>query len=274
MYTPGKDNGRADALSRRSDYIDKEPVSHSILRMNANGSLSANVLDFNTITQVQRDDEEQFPKLQGKLQVEPDKVGTCIKAHHDDPIAGHPGVARTIELIKRGYNFPKMKEQVKRYINQCTECQTNKASRHKKYSEIQYQKPSTTPWDDVTMDFITKLPKSKDPSTEIVYDSILVMVNKLTKYTHFVLYKETFTAEQLANTVIDRLVRYHGLPRIFLTNRGSVFISKFWNILITRLGIKHKLSTIYYPETDGQTERMNQTLEVYLRHYVNYRQDN
>jgi len=274
VYTPGKDNGRADALSRRSDYMDKEPVSHSILRMNADGSLSANVLDFNTITQVQRADEEQFPILQGKLQVEPDKVEACVRAHHDDPMAGHPGVARTIELIKRGYNFPRMKEQVKRYISRCTECQTNKASRHKKYGEIQYQEPSTTPWDDVTMDFITKLPKSKDPSTEIVYDSILVMVDKLTKYTHFVPYKETFTAEQLANTVMDRLVRYHGLPRIFLTDRGSVFTSKFWNTLITRLGIKHKLSTAYHPETDGQTERMNQTLEVYLRHYVNYRQDN
>ena len=77
------------------------------------------------------------------------------------------------------------------------------------------------------MDFITKLPRSKDLSTEIIYDSILVIVNKLTKYIYFMLYKETFIAEQLANIVIDRLVRYYGLPRIFLTNRGLVFTSKF-----------------------------------------------
>jgi hypothetical protein len=106
------------------------------------------------------------------------------------------------------------------------------------------------------MDFIVKLPPSKEPVTDVVYDSILVMVDRLTKYAHFIPYKESSTAEQLGHLVIDRLVRYHGIPTSLVTDRDKLFTSNYWKTLVARL------------------ERANQTLETYLRHYVNHAQDN
>jgi len=124
------------------------------------------------------------------------------------------------------------------------------------------------------MDFIVKLLLLSDHVTEEIYDSILVIVDRLTKYTHFILYKETYTAEQLARIVIDRLIRYYGIPSSFVTDRDKLFTLNYWKTLVTLIGIRYKLSTSFYLQTDGQTERMNQTLKAYLRHYVNYIQNN
>ena len=74
--------------------------------------------------------------------------------------------------------------------------------------------------------------------------------------------------------MLDLLVRYHGIPTVFITDRDKLFTSNYWKTLVAAMGIKHKLSTAFHPQTDGQTERSNQTLEAYLRHYVNYVQDN
>lgn len=274
-YTPGKDNGRADALSRRSDYMDgKEPVRQRVLKANPDGSFSSDSKEFNHIVRVLQDTEEQFPVSQGKYQVPKDREEECIRQHHDSPQYGHPGTTKTVEHIQRSFSFPQMRQRVLSYIKRCEHCQRNKAERHAKYGHIQFRTPPTQPWDEVTMDFITKLPISEDKATRVNYDMILVMVDRLTKYAHFIAASETYTAEQLGHLVMDRLVRHHGFPKVFITDRDKLFTSNYWKTLVGTLGIKHKLSTAYHPETDGQTERMNQTLEQYLRHYVNYAQDN
>ena len=124
------------------------------------------------------------------------------------------------------------------------------------------------------MDFITNFLSSKNLATAVFYDSILVMVDKLTKYSHFIPCQKTITAKQLEYLVLDRLVRHHGLPINFITNRDKLFILAYWQTLVASIGIKHKLSTAFHPKTDGQTERANQSLEAYLRHYLNHTQDN
>ena len=101
------------------------------------------------------------------------------------------------------------------------------------------------------MDFIVKLPISKDPVTGVKYDSILNIVDRLTKEVEFVPYKETYGAEELAFVTLERIVARHGLPKEFITDRGSVFTSKFWQCLTARMGTKSKLSTAYHLETDG-----------------------
>jgi hypothetical protein len=170
--------------------------------------------------------------------------------------------------------FPHIKQKVTNYIKQCLKCQQNKAERHAKYGHIQFIDPPEKPWDEITMDFITKLPGSVDEPTGNRYDSIFVVVDRLTKYTHFIPYNEDFTVQSLAIIFVDRIVRYHGIPKVIISDRDKLFTSAFWKTLIATLGIKLKLSTAFHPTTDGQTERMNQTLEVYLRHYVNHAQDN
>ena len=275
-YTPGKDNARADALSRRSDYLQgKQPYSHNILKVNQDGSLSANPQEeFNHVLQVLRDNQEEFPIEHGKYKVPPEKEEQCIRDHHDSPTRGHPGIARTTEQMRRNFAFPSMRSKVAAYIKKCDSCQRNKASRHPKYGNLQLSRPAEGSWKEVTMDFITGLPKSKEQTTKHAYDSILVMVDKLTKYCHFIPCNKTITAPELGHLVLDRLIRYHGLPDTILTDRDKLFTSAYWKTLTGAMGIKHDLSTAFHPETDGQTERSNQTLEAYLRHYVNQMQDN
>ena len=275
VYTPGRENGRADALSRRSDYMEgHEPQQHRVLRINQDGSLSANPQEFNAIMRVLRDGEEEFPIQHGKFRVPPEKEHECIRDHHDGPTTGHPGIARTAEHIRRNFVFPRMRQKIAAYIRKCNDCNKNKAARHAKYGNLQFREPPERPWDEVTMDFIVKLPESTEPATGQRYDSILVIVDRLTKYAHFVPCNETITAEQLGHLVLDRLIRYHGIPTTFITDRDKLFTSNYWKTLVAAIGIRHKLSTAFHPQTDGQTERTNQSLEAYLRHYVNHAQDN
>lgn len=110
--------------------------------------------------------------------------------------------------------------------------------------------------------------------TGVKYDSIIVITDKLTKYSYFIPYKESSTAQELVYAFNRVVASQHGLPRQLITNRRTTFISEFWKSLIEQLGVKHKLSTAFHPQTDRQTEQLNQTLEQYLRSYINHPQDN
>ncbi|CAD0043000.1 unnamed protein product [Aureobasidium pullulans] len=263
---------------QRIDYMEgKEAIVHSILQTNKDGTLSARTHEFNAVLRIMKDDEEEFPISHDKYQVPEKHQEQCIRDHHDDPIHGHPGITKTIEIIRRNFAFPQMKAKVTAYVQKCRSCQMNKSSRHAKYGEIQFVDPPLQPWDEVTMDFITGLRSLNSAGRSKLcqqYDSILVMVDRLTKYTHFIPCMKSITAEELAHLVLDRLIRYHGIPKSFITDRDKLFTSNYWKTLVSVMGIKHKLSTAYHPQTDGQTERANQTLEAYLRHYVSYAQDN
>ena len=122
------------------------------------------------------------------------------------------------------------------------------------------------------MDFVMGLPISTDWKGDS-YDSILVIVDRLTKMVHYEPVKVTIDAPGLAEVIIDVVVRHHGLPDLIVTNRGSLFTLKFWSSLCYFLGIKRRLSTAFHPQTDGQTERQNSTIEAYLRAFVNFEQN-
>ena len=124
------------------------------------------------------------------------------------------------------------------------------------------------------MDFITKLPKSKDPVTGITYDLIMVIVDRFTKYLIVVPFKETHTAEQLGHLLLDRLVRDHGVLIMIITDRDKLFTSNYWKTISAAMGTKPKMSTAYHPQTDSQTEQANQVLETYLQHYINQTHSN
>lgn len=118
------------------------------------------------------------------------------------------------------------------------------------------------------MDFVVKLPLSQG------FDSVFVVVDRMTKMAHFIPCKEAMDATELARLFITNVFRLHGLPDDIVSDRGSLFTSKFWKKLSEMTGIKSKMSTAFHPETDGQTERVNSVMEQYLRGYVNYEQDN
>ena len=114
--------------------------------------------------------------------------------------------------------------------------------------------PGERPWQIIAFDLITKLPSSKEPMTNAEYDSIWMITDLLTKYTYFIPFKEGSSAEQLAYMFQRIIVSMHGMPETIISDRGTTYMSKFWQTLTAQLGIKHKCSTAFHPQTDGQTE--------------------
>ena len=93
------------------------------------------------------------------------------------------------------------------------------------------------------------------------HDSILVIIDRLTKFGYFLPYREASTAEELTYTFLRRIIANHGIPKEMISDRDKLFTSKFWQALTAKIGTRTKLSTAFYPQTDGQTERMNQNVE-------------
>ena len=152
-----------------------------------------------------------------------------------------------------------MKGDVENYIKQCTTCQKAKHSLQHPMGLLQ---PLLVPegiWQDLTMDFIEGLPKSEG------YNMILVVVDRLTKYAHFMAIRHPYTAATVAQTFLDNVVKHHGFPTSIVSDRDTIFVSNFWKQLFTLYKVELKLSTAYHPQTDGQSERVNQCLEMYLR---------
>jgi hypothetical protein len=187
---------------------------------------------------------------------------------------GHQGIEKTLERLTRNYFFPGMRKTVERIVTECEDCARNKASRHLPYGQLKNPDVPKRAWDSITIDFITKLPKSIEPMTGIQYDSILVIVDRLTKFAYFLPHKEECTAEDFAYIFQRTVLSNHQMPAEIISDRDKIFTSRFWRTLTALLGTNHKLSTSYHPQTDGQTERINQILEQYLRFYVDFKQDN
>ena len=210
----------------------------------------------------------------GKLYVPNDAAfrEELLAKYHDDPLAGHFGVERTLALLQRNYRWPDMKEEINIYVKTCEICQRTKIRRHRPYGKLESLPIPSEPWEEIAMDFITGFP----PSTTMygVFDSILVVVCRYTKMAVYIPVRKTITAAVLATLFINRIVCKFGMPKGIVTDRGSLFTSNFWSEFCYMLKIKRKLSTAFHPQTDGQTERQNQSLEQYLRAFSNDRQDN
>ena len=192
-----------------------------------------------------------------------------MESEHDSRVAGHMGMDKTMELVDRNFYWPEMAKDIEDYVRSCEDCQKNKASRHKRHGALHPLELSYAPWDAISMDFITQLPKSDGCST------VWVIVDRFTKMAHFVPVKDgQKTAEGCAKLFLENIWKLHGLPSSIISDRDPVFTSKFWAELMGRLDVRLRKSTAFHPQTDGQTERVNQSLEQYLRQYCNYEQDN
>jgi hypothetical protein len=170
---------------------------------------------------------------------------------------------RTRVAVGRMFWWKSLAGDVAKYVSTCVACQRNNARRHKPYGLLQLLPVPEKPWHTVTFDFIVKLPKTSRGN-----DSICVFVDKLTKLVHFVACKEEVSTKEFAELYVDHVFRLHGLSREFITDRDSRFTSAFWQEVTVLLSTKTVMSSSFHPQTDGQTERVNQTLATYLRHFV------
>ena len=153
-----------------------------------------------------------------------------ISRHYNDPLTGHFGIDKTKKLVGRKYYWPSLKKDVENYVRGCDICLTLKAVRYKPYGDLQSLSVLTHRWKDLSMNFVTSFPLFADWKSDN-YDSILVIVDRLTKMVYYKPVKVTIDAPGLAEVIIDVAVRHHGLPDSIVTNRGSLFTSKFWSLL-------------------------------------------
>ena len=149
----------------------------------------------------------------------------------------------------------------------CDACQRNKNCTEQPTGKLMPNSILEKPWTHISADFITKLPLAQG------YDSILVVVNRLTKMVHFIPTTEKMSAEGLARLFRDSIWKLHRLPKSIISDRGLQFAAGLMKELNGMLGIKSKLSTAFHPQTNGQTERVNQELEQYLRMFIDHRQE-
>ena len=149
-----------------------------------------------------------------------------------------------------------MKIEIARYIAKCDTCQKVKAIHLRSAGELQPLPILAWKWEDISMDFIVGLPK-----TSKGFDPIWVILDRLTKSAHFLPVKSIYPTIQYAKIYLARIMSLHGVPKTIVSDRGTQFVSSFWKQLHASLGTKLLYSTAYHPQTDGQTERVNQVLE-------------
>jgi hypothetical protein len=190
-----------------------------------------------------------------------------LRECHDSPLGGHLGKDKTIEQVKRRFYWPGMDAVIQSYVTSCDACQRNKPSQQSPMGLLQPLPIPSSPWQQVSMDLITALPKSHSGN-----DAIVVFVDKLTKMVHYVATTTNVTAPKLATLFMREVVRLHGVPESILSDRDPRFTAKFWRAFWGQLGTTLTMSTAYHPQTDGQTERANRTLEEMLRSRINFGQ--
>lgn len=215
------------------------------------------------------EEQDQLLYRKGRLWVPASLRKEVLESEHDTRVAGHMGMDKTMELITRNFWWPNLQDYVRDYVHGCLECQKNKNPRHAPYGLLQPIELHYRPWQTVTMDFITDLPLSNG------CDSIWVMVDPFTKMAHFTPLKvgEKRT-EDLIKIFAKVYWKVHGIPLDIVSDRDSRFTAHLWKDFLKLVGIKSRMSTAFHPQTDGQTERLNQSLEIYLRAFVNYEMSN
>ncbi|KAD2806136.1 hypothetical protein E3N88_39513 [Mikania micrantha] len=182
-----------------------------------------------------------------------------------DPTTVHDfkGADKMYKDLKDFYWWPGMKKHIAEYVGRCLTCLKVKAEHQRPSGLLQQPEIPMWKWDQISMDFITKLPR-----TSHSHDSIWVIVDRLTKSAHFIPIREDYSMDRLAKLYINEIVSRHGIPISIISDRDSRFTSRFWQTLQNALGTQINMSTAYHPQTDGQTERTNQTLEDMLRSCV------
>jgi len=189
-----------------------------------------------------------------------------IQLHYDGLAVEHGGRRKTVELVTRNYWWLGVTRDVGRYVEEYDLCQRIKNRTEEPVGKLKLEEVPEKPWMHLTVDFITKL------LVVAGKDAILVVCDRMSKMTHFIATTEGTSAEGLARLFQDNVWKLHGLPESMILDWGPQFAAELTKELNRMLGIETKLSMAFHPQTDGQTERMNQELEQYLRLFVEHRQ--
>ncbi|GJR44721.1 putative reverse transcriptase domain-containing protein [Tanacetum coccineum] len=179
---------------------------------------------------------------------------------HKSKYSIHPGFDKMYQDMKKLYWWPNMKADIATYVSKCLTYAKVKAEHQRPSGLLVQPKIPEWKWDNITMDFVTKLPKTSQG-----YDTIWVIVDRLTKSAIFTPMRETDPLDKLARMYLKEVVTRHGIPVSIICDRDLRFASNFWRSLQNALGTNLDMSTAYHPQTDGQSKRTIQTLKDMLR---------
>ena len=183
---------------------------------------------------------------------------------HDVPTAGHLGRNKTRERLSRAFYWPRMNYDIDEYVRTCPACQVNKPSNAKPYGLLYPNAIPDDKWSSLSLDYVLGLPLTPRGKS-----GICVFTDRLTKTIKIAACTTQVTAEETAQLFFDNVWRHgHGIPSTLVSDRDPRFVSEYWTTLFKKLGSKLNMSTANHPQTDGQTERANRTIEEILRAYV------
>ena len=307
-YTPGEDNGAADALSRRpQDMPDKDDPRLTAREIQLLPKILAgrhedeNGLEALWDEAISQDSEyQQWHKdLEGPgnqwTNKAPVSISECstqgprilfrgkqwapsyeplrtkiIESFHDSRLAGHPGRVNTAFQIRQQYFWPYLDKEVARYVRNCDLCGSTRIWRDKEGLLKPLEIPDQL-WRHIGLDFVVELPQSLD-ANQRACKHVMVIIDRLSKGLELVPLTSLKTSEVIEQFV-DRFIRHHGVPDSIVSDRGAQFTSSMWQGLCQSLGIKQRISTAYHPQTDGATERANAVIKDYIRKFSSVTKD-
>ena len=189
------------------------------------------------------------------------------EAHDVISEAAHSGYYKTYNRISATYYWPRMSRDIKSFVDTCDVCQKTKPQRHTPIGLLQPIPIPSQPFEVVSMDFIPELPVSNG------FDNVLVIVDKLTKYAIFIPTTVKINEIDSARLFFKHVITKFGIPRQIISDRDTRWRGDFWKEICRLMGMKRSLTTSYHPQADGQTEVMNQALEISIRAYVGPERD-
>ncbi|KAD3641652.1 hypothetical protein E3N88_30876 [Mikania micrantha] len=261
LYKPGCSNRAADALSRQAEagqlaMLESGPVWIQGAKLVAEAQADPNIQQFMQKYSADPSKYKGYSIKQGVLffksrlviATNSKYIPALLHEFHTTTTGGHSGYYRTYRRLAANLFRPGMTSTVKQFVKACEICQTCKASTVQPGGLLQPLDIPEAIWEDLSMDFIGGLPLSKG------FNVILVVVDRLSKYAHFIGLKHPYTSKGVAELFVKEVIRHHGIPKTIISDRDPLFISNFWQEIFKLQGTTLQMSSAYHPETDGQTE--------------------
>jgi transposase InsO family protein len=276
VYKKGSDNSAADSLSRRP-HPEESCRAISVVTPQWCADIvrgySADVQATKLLTKLAANATAvpNFALVDGLLQFKhriwvgnnPVMQQQLIQSLHSSPLGGHSGVPATIKRVQSLFAWPGLRKHVEQFVKSCATCQQAKPERVKYPGLLQPLDTPSNAWQVISLDFVEGLPISHG------FDCILVVVDLFSKYAHFIALKHPYTALSVAKIFMTQIYRLHGLPTALVSDRDKIFTSQLWRELFRLAGVELRMSSAYHPQSDGQTERVNQCMETFLRCFAN-----
>ncbi|CAK6981241.1 uncharacterized protein LOC108874699, partial [Scomber scombrus] len=257
-YRPGSRNTKPDALSRQFTPEEEGTLEETILPPSCVIGAARWEIE-QSVQEAQQ--EEMVPEgcPPGQLYVPRSMRSPVLQWGHASKVACHPGIHRTLFLLRQRFWWPTMTADTREFVTACSVCARNKSSHRAPAGLLQPLPIPHRPWSHIAVDFVTGLPPSEGNTT------ILTIVDRFSKSVHFVPLPKLPSALETSDLLVQHVFRLHGIPQDIVSDRGPQFTSQVWRGFCQALGVRTSLTSGYHPQSNGQTERANQSLESSLR---------